>query len=267
MYKLIRIIDRHSPLKSPVAIEIIKTELNNHEIEYVECFDSSEARCENDIVKKRGKSIKPCGMAISDLFVVSDGKNEKKIGNHCIQTLVEAKAIYNLDQERYRIILEKLKARNVCMLCGKNNKKDIHKKCAQGKGKNYIVSENQVKIRAAVMLELVKFNTLNKLLKLFQGIEFIQNAGASATLSKKTINAIKAFEDEHRLIVDNAGKLLALKNNCIVRSIRWQRRKPSVKQIAILEKILADYERIYDLDRECGDKTYLKYGYVYLLYK
>lgn len=265
MYELIKIIDAHSHYKSDGAKALIYDVLQGkYGIEYESSIDGDKKKLVRCLNPHRIKD-KLCKKIIADVFIVhGEGENVlTPIGNTCIARLCEKNLISNIDCEEYKIICEYLRIKNICFLCNRKTSKGYHKKCIKGKGDMYVVDTEQVIARNQTLTEMLKNKALFKVKNLFGNIVFIRDAINNDKVSKKTLNAVEEFIKEHQHLIDNRHKLLSLSNNCIVKSVKTQRRKPSVKQIMFLEKILNDYDRIKRLDETNTNTKYQQYGYVF----
>lgn len=280
MYSLVKIIDTHSSQKSKFASDLCKYSLyDRYNIEYISCIaDSDDAvKCENNVVKKNKDTFSTrkvkCNKKIFDVFVLKDicGKHYN-IGNNCIQTFLQANKLSNIDINDFKFINKLLKAKKHCLLCGKNSNKGIHKKCVNGGicDEKYIVSPDMVNIKITLNLYIKINYYLKKLRTIFSGVCLINRTydalyknDSEYDCDERTLTALSEACKKYKDIIKYQKKLLKLKNNCIVNSVKTQRRFPSVKQLAILEKILKDYKRIRKIDKNNKNKNYIKYGYVY----
>lgn len=282
MYNLIKIIDNHSHLKSLFAIEMCKYDIyTKFKVIYFEGFKTNTTegadRCENDVVKKSGdkflKNPKMCNIAIIDNFILEDVKSGRVItvGNHCVQTFLEAGLLANIDLDDFKEIIGMMTPRTPCILCEKNTKKHVHKKCTTLKTKpeDYKVCYNSVKIRPNLNHHILASVYYRQLKDLMPGVSLVNKVGdvlykfSLNNIDKSTINALNALCNQYEKLLTNKDKLKSLKNNCIINSIYTQRRTPTVKQLAIIDKILDDYDRIKKIDDENKDIKYQKYGYTF----
>ncbi len=269
-FVLVKIIDAHSLYKSDVAKKLTTMSLMPYGIEYQERVDCSPKYCMNnlyykdrDIIKRRDPKNQ-CLRKIADLFIIRDKENRiLTIGNNCIETLVLSNAIANVDCEGCSCILNILKKEKVCILCGSFSTVDIHLACIKGRAKKLAVDREQIINHISKNNQIVIRNLLERVRGLFDGIAFIKDCRINNRTGRKTITALSALIGEYELLIDNKDKLLSLKYNCIVNSIKKQRRKPSAKQMKILCMIVKDFSRIKKLDDKNTNAKYMKYGYVY----
>lgn len=301
LFRLVKIVDAHSNLKSPAAIYLVDNWLSCKDIEYEDKFSFSSAQtsnhakndenflCENTFYLEPRK-VKVCHIPIKDIFILEEAKSVDRtpkgvhartpkggaphrdqgtssskqyfIGNTCIQQFVVNHAIVNLTQEDYDNILLILKIYKLCPFC--NKKISI--------SKTYHAKCKAQQARPEVDNYLVDKVTL--LTKIFAGnstISRINNEIQVATKSgwikspftTKDKNMIERFIADYPRMYKDADKLAALKNNCIVQSVLNRPREPTDKQLVFIHLILDDYDRIKELDDEGINEKYLKYGYVY----
>jgi hypothetical protein len=209
-------------------------------------------------------------MKIMDVFYLRDSEgNEIKVGNRCIELFVKNNAISNLTEEQYEVLKRILKIRKVCCLCGKKSTKQFHKNCLKRLAK--AVNPKKRKNAMKDLIENIDRRNLeekyDQILKdtaeILGGVKTIRDAIREERKSLKTFRAIQRLRENYSLIIENKNKLLALKKNCIVESIRTQWRTPSPKQMLMIDRIIQDYDRMLKIDEEGTNATYLKYGFVY----
>lgn len=283
-YKLVKIIDAYSNLKSPFAQEIcaqvLRGEYNIDYVTYDEASnDEKSLNCQNNAVRKvkvngaymiKDIARKACGTKIKDNFIVAkDDGTRLTIGNSCIQLFLQAGLLRNVDAAEFDKIIKVLKTIHPCMLCGKNTSKHIHRKCICGEMRASLVDRKAV----------LTLNTLRCHIKIYPILKHLQALIPENTIVRRTssimlgnergkvdtstYSALCKLKRELNSIFKEKKKLLALKNNVIVNSIKRQRRPPTIKQRAILERILKDYDRIKKLDDANTSPEYKSYGYVY----
>ncbi len=269
-FVLVKIIDAHSIYKSDIAKKLTTMSLMPYGIEYQERKDNSPKHCMNNLFY-RGKGIikrrdpdNQCLRKIADLFIIRDEEDKiLTVGNNCIQTLVLSNSIANVNVGSCSCILNILKKTKVCILCGGFSTVDIHLTCIKGRNKKLVVDRGQIMNHISKNNQLIIRGLLEKVKGLFNGITFIKDCRINNRPRRKTITALHNFIDEHKLLINNKDKLLSLKHNCIINSIKKQCRKPSDKQIKILSLIIKDFSRIKKLDNKNTNTKYMKYGYVY----
>lgn len=269
-FVLVEIIDAHSPYKSDIAKKLVAGSFMTYGIKYREDTGIVSKYCMNNLYYKSKDKIKrrdpknKCLRNIADLFVIRDKEDRfLTIGNNCIETLVLADVIANVDKRGCSRILNTLKKTKVCILCGKFSTVDIHLACVKGHAKKLAVDKEQIINHISKNNQIVIRDLLERVRGLFDGIAFIKDCRINNRAGRKTITALNAFIGEYELLIDNKDKLLSLKHNCIVNSIKQQRRKPSAKQMKILCMIVRDFIRIKKLDGKNTNAKYMKYGYVY----
>jgi hypothetical protein len=255
----------------------------------------------NDVVKVVSCGGKRCNTTISDKFIIQHTTtgDELIVGNNCIQLFFQAGVLTGIAPSEFETIIKCLKVINPCLLCGKRTSRTIHKKCLRGEcSGNYIVSETQVLHKIELTVQIPMIQPLKKLISVIPGYSLVERTegilfkGKYGRVDKSTLAALEVLcgrsdsnyiddEVDHLVSEDlinersggmNSGvaflleheeKLSKLKNNCIVKSVRKQRRGPSIKQLAILEKIIRDFDRIFILDIENKNRDYQKWGYTY----
>ena len=265
-FKLIIIEDSGSCYKSELAKEVIKKVLcKDMNITYIEAKGQKKSQCENDIIVTRKSNGGICNVNIADKFIIENEiEGQKIIGNNCIATLIEHNCISNVNMEDFKEIQKLLKTKNICFLCHGRSKWGYHKKCVFAKGENYYVSQISVIKHTKMINELKQKHLLFYVKGLFSGVSFIRDAMRYGYINRKTITALKEMCEEYQFILANKNKLLSLKNNRIIDTIKKQRRKPSLKQRLMIEKIIKDFDRIKKIDENYkDDKNYQKYGYSY----
>lgn len=274
-FKLIRILDAHSSYKSRVAKDLITGVLfDKYKILYEEvAYIDKSFTCKNNILKIINNKYQTraeddiCERVIKDVFIIQNinSGEDLNIGNNCIQTLVLGNIISNIDKKDFNYINKMLKTTNICLFCHKKYKRGYHKRCMSGKASKYeYFDKDQIINYNNTVKRLKKVFLLRRVQYLFPGITFIRDCLDSIHwINKRTVTALIKFISEHKYFIDNQDKLLNLNNNCIVNTVKRQRRKPSPKQKLFLEKIIKDYDRIKSIDDKNINKKYIQYGYVF----
>lgn len=280
MLKLTKIYDSHSSYKSPYAIQIIAYLLEKYDIEYIEHIKYEfPSNCENNLTSKfnkktiNGSPINCCNRAIFDVFELThiDG-TVKKIGNTCIQRLIEEDLI-NISKEEFTDICKILKTDAFCLFCFKKQKNGYHKTCLSGVNRNIKVSVPQILLHNLVNNIIknkyqVKNSKMKKrFCKFFKNLTYLKNIDIGENSSKRTYNALCKFQEENSIILDNVDLLLELKNNCIINTLRTNTRSPSIKQLAMVHQIVINIKFIKQIDDEYTNLNYIKYGFVFPPYK
>jgi hypothetical protein len=263
-YKLVKVIDSGSQFKSEIAKMIVSRILfSNFDIEYDDNYNS-KSRCQNSMYDKKTGKTWYCNVEICDIFIVENDDGERfDIGNVCIGKLVNENRILNLDKEKFKFFKSLLKQNSPCILCGRGCKNGIHKKCLMGNKNDVIVDLSQINKMRLIMIDIQIQHCLKLLSGIMDGVELVKRSKKYNEPHLKTLEALKLLIKENELLIKNKGILLDLKNNCLIESIKKQSRPPSVKQYAVLQNILDDYDRIKLLDAGNTNKTYIKYGFTY----
>jgi len=266
-YTLLYVNDAHSHMKSEVAKAICGMTLESYGVEFIHAPEN-EGNCQNSILKneKKGK----CNHYIKDEFVIQDNDTGDTfgVGNHCISYLVLNGYIINVNTETFQNILETLTIKNVCLICQTTcNTDTMHNTCLRGHSKRETKTfdKEQVKLKFKLKRDLDVYfdkknfqDKLRYIKSLFKGSNYL-NLQYSSVNMEKLNNILRTY----RVIFENVNKINRLKNNCIIQSIRRQRRLPSEKQMIMVEKIINEYERIIKLDESNDNLKYKQYGYVY----
>lgn len=260
MYVLDKFINGNGFYRCEIAVDLIKYGLEKYNIEYE--LNDIISVCQN----KCTKNNKKCKRPIKDKFVLTDANGDTIIvGNNCIGTLIEKKLVSNIDLNDFKEIKKIVKTKYICLICHKPALKGYHKKCI--KGRNTKLSQDlntQIKNKNFNVMMIPVYKECNMVFKLFEGNTFINNIKDRDIINKKTANAFYQFINEYKKYLDNGEKLLKLKNNCIIQSIKTQRRHPSPKQRVIIDKILSNYKRIKEMDKNPEQyPNYIRYGYTY----
>jgi len=289
-FRLTKIYDSNSSQKSDIAKMIVKDTLNKRfNIEYIggrKKYDMEKNRdlsihgnhgCNKRYILKpenycdnflRPNCKKICGKDIHDIFEIELDKDNSEctmqpeildIGNHCIGQLAEEGFINNID---FNVINQLLKINNTCFLCWRANERGFHKSCIKGKNDN-LVNKRQVQLQQKINNEIIRHKFLKDIDGLFNGNTLVKNIINATDVSQRTIYAINEFRANNKFILKHNAKLKILRNNCIIDSIKRQCRQPSVKQMAMVEKIVKDFDRIVKIDSLNTCEKYKRYGYVY----
>lgn len=245
--KLVQIIDNGSPHKHCIAVQIVENIRNIAGCSYIMKINKEPARCQNFLKENA------CSKRIMDEFIILNDRGETlSIGNTCIARMVEKNLIDNLNIEQYKEIRKYIKNDFICNFCGKSFTKPFHKSCK----KKCVFN--------AVLEQLIVRVLKDDIRTIFKNLYLISNNKFDA----RTIKSLKNFKNEYSMFFDNREKILSFKNNNLIDNIRKQKRLPSIKQTAIIEKIIDNYNRIKRIDslRNLTSKVktnYLKYGYVF----
>jgi hypothetical protein len=271
-FKLIEILDAHSKFKSEIAKQLVNQTIESFDIKYSVKDDYFE-KCKNTIrldkKTQTPKVIDSCNHAIKDVFLIQNTETEEeiRIGNHCIADLVTLNLVVNVNYEQIQTLFKLLNTNNICIICNTTCNTDIiHKACLKGITTRKIdYCKEQIKFKYKLKSDLNNFfekrefkYTMFTLRRIFQGVN-----GLNLKFSQLNKDKINNLKEKYSVIFDNQTKLLELRNNCIVKSIMKQRRFPSDKQIIMIERILQEYPKIRQLDRENTNSKYIKYGYVF----
>lgn len=269
--KLVKIIDAKSKFKCDIIKKFIRENLKTMNIEYIvlnpEKHRLKKTYCENDFERN-----KPCNIPIKDKFIIEvyNGYEHKKItvGNNCIGTLILEGVISNVNCKKFKYIRKIMKTSNLCIICERTSRKGYHKKCVIGKNSNLNKETYTIVKLKYIITSVIPLYKRNKALKsLFGNITFIKKINfEQRNMNLKTIRSLDKFIEKYKKYIDNANRLLKLKNNCIVKSIKNRTKYPSIKQLAIIDKILEDYDRILKIDIENNkvpNKEYSRYGYIF----
>jgi len=258
MYTLTHIIDHHSLLKSIAAKELIKRVLSGliPDLQYIDGFSEMDPHadiqnCQNDVYLPDKREI--CHVKVKDKFVLAPYPEGRAlvIGNHCIGNFVEHNAISNVTPELLAEIRELMTIKNVCIVCGKScqSKQLMHATCRKRKEK--LNTEIQLRHKVKIFsLLLANNDTLRKI-------------NRNRTFTNKDVNLVNDLVESYPDLYENAERLSALYNNCIIKSIKMRRRLPSDKQLVVLKRIIDDYDFIKHLDWENRNPKYIQYGFVF----
>ena len=264
---LTEIHDAHSSWKSLRAIDIIQEILSGrYDVKYISNPNQNETyACTNpytgDLIDGYLKEhVSECGQCIKDVFVVEDRRPSNKktkihwVGNHCVSGLFP---------DQLEDINRLLKIKNVCELCGGNTTK-MHKACILGTGKRegFLDKKEQTLLKQQVHT-VIKFQVQYRTLRwLLSKTPFFKKPFRGDSIRNQLTMAKYMGWYEH--IYPYINDLKKFKNNPLINNIRNNTRYPSAKQIALLEKIIQDRDRMLKIDAlNKPPLNYLKYGYVY----
>ena len=258
-YFLKAIMDAGSPLKSDIAKYLVRG-LIGEDIIINERNDDCVSNCQNNVEECLPPGREKCGVKIADNFLLIDEKDSSQIiiGNHCIARFVEKGLISNVSMERLAEIRKLLSIKNVCISCWKLSKAIIHNKCSKIKENLHLELECVVLAKG---LENVMHQVVG-LQNIYAKLYPRSNLGCQKPFTKRDLETLREASETYSILYNNQEKIEQLKNNPILSSIMFQKRYPSTKQLAIVEKIMKDFDAMLELDSS-GSAEYLKYGYVY----
>jgi len=261
--QLILILDAHSSMKSKIAKKLCEIELRTkYNIEYI-TSNQPFITCENP--------FKSCCARITDRFVIKYNDAMYHVGNHCISNLILANRISNISSTDFKHIVKKLAVKNICMMCHKSRTKTVpHKSCLSGKNEKTVVDYKQIFnfIKCKDYILLLRIKELLRDVSMLKGVSQIvemQNKCKSNLYKRRDFMELNKIIDNYPILCnpENYTKLKLYKNNCIIRSIQTQRRFPSIKQLAVVDKILEHHDRMIIIDCDNNNETYKQYGFIY----
>ena len=270
-FYLDKIIDSHSGMKSEIAKDLIRGEIESFDVIYCTATVGDCKKCHNHITK----TIE-CSQSICDVFVVVHHETGESfnIGNTCIADFVKHGLLSNVSYPILKYILKQLKINNICFLCEKKCSKGYHMSCMQGKSTNIVKDLSVIEERYKQRWDL-KGHLLFQKAKCLSGLPLIKKLVRYQEMGKpftqKDYNTLKELIEQYYIIFDNLDKFLRFQYNCIIESIKRQQRKPSVKQLNMLVQVFNDYERILAIDDRVDSNMcsgyesdcYFRFGYVF----
>jgi len=256
--------DAHSTKKSTRAITIISEVLENqYDVNYVTITMDGFNSCDNPFTDKlddQGELLPSgvCNHAIKDVFIIEDRRSqppiEYNIGNHCIGRLFP---------EISHKISKLLSTREFCELCGCSANK-MHRACIFGTSNraSFAPKKSQAELKQFMHKEIVFTIQYRKLRWLFGNSWFYLLPRRKYT--SRGARALERHYKVYKTICDNIDVLKQFKKNALINSVRSGTRMPSVKQTAMLERIISDAPRLLVLDQSPNPPVkYLKYGYTF----
>jgi len=239
-YRLVRIIDKHSPYKSILARMICYESFRQFGIHYISRYDKELSCCQNTL---NCKYTYRCPQRILDIFVLKHIETgaEMEVGNHCIQSLILDGFVIipdGLSHEDLIRLINNLNNPSIpCIICGENHVSkewSFHKKCLTNKNNSVVQNKKHC------MKELIAREVLSRLMKI--------------------------LKEKYILLYQHTDKLLRLNHNPILDTMKRMKRFPTDKQMRIIEKIINNYNRMKQINDSYSHKDrhiYDRYGFVY----